>query len=574
MLEKRLPRVSITYDVSEDSISNAEIPVIVGVIGDFYGNKVNKPNYRDRYFININRDNFDIVMRDFSPTFKMRLNYAGKEIEIILILHNLSAFEPGNIIKNIRSLDSVLNERRLLGDLLLKLGLNPQLIIDLENNAVDTNNYPHIYNLNEMIRVLNIHLQDNKKNIMSLIKEAIYKINHSLGELIDQIIHNPDFQTLEAKWRNLYRLTSFVKDDTGVKIFSCTKEEMLAELSLEYEQSTLFHQIYERAYGTVGGTPFACLVLDEYIDQNDIDFLRFISKICEAAHAPILTSASPSLFSLKSFTQLNEIKDLEMAFSSMDLAEWEKFREELSTRYINIVLPKVLTRSVYKIGSRSIDMFAYEEKINSYEDLCWGNAAYCLAERILEAFTKHGWTAAIRGSEGGGVVKELPLYSFNSLYNESRATEAYITDRRENELSKLGFISLCHKLGSNDALFFGGQSMYKTKNDVLTPRIAYVLSASRFAHYIKMMLRHKIGSFQSAAQIEVYLQNWLGGYVLLSDGGDANLKARYPLREGRIWVEDGTTPGEYKMRMEVKPHFQLEGIKVSISFVTKFRNDK
>ena len=354
--------------------------------------------------------------------------------------------------------------------------------------------------------------------------------------------------------------------------------------AVEFDQSQLFKKIYESEYGTFGGNPYSCIVLDFQFTRNprDVDVLSKFSGVAAAAHVPTLAAAAPGLFNLDSFTQIGTPRDLAKAFESTDAAAWNRFRENPDSRYINLLLPHVLMRAPYGRESCPVDEFNYEESVDgeSNEKFCWGNPAFALAERITHAFAVYQWTASIRGVEGGGLVEGLPCYTFKTSRGDMELkcpTEVVITDRREQELSTLGFLALCHCKGTDYAAFFGGQSTQKPKryntddanaNALISTRLPYMLNASRFAHYIKSIMRDKVGSFMSRDEVEGFLQTWLAEYVLLSDIAPQEVKARYPLREGRVYVtEVAGRPGSYKAIIFLRPHFQLEELAVSLRLV-------
>jgi type VI secretion system protein ImpC len=373
-----------------------------------------------------------------------------------------------------------------------------------------------------------------------------------------------------------------------IRVLSITKDELNNDLSkaIEFDQSALFKKIYEQEFGTLGGTPYSCLVgdFDFGPSQSDIALLRNISTLAAAAHSPFIGAVSPNMFHLDAFTSLPVPRDLSKIFEGSELAAWNGFRETEDSRYVNLLLPRVLMRLPYGSNTTPCKEFSYEESVDGKDNqkFCWGSPAYAMAQRITAAFAQYSWTSAIRGVEGGGKVEGLPAYSYKTSNGDVELkcpSEVAITDRREKELSDLGFISLCHAKGTDYAVFFGAQSTQKAKtynlpaataNATISARLPYLLNASRFAHYIKMMIRDKFGSFMTASEVEIYLQNWLADYVLLSDNAQQSLKAKYPLREGKVTVvEDPSSPGSYKAVLFLRPHFQLEELTVSLRLVAK-----
>jgi type VI secretion system protein ImpC len=423
-----------------------------------------------------------------------------------------------------------------------------------------------------------------EKSLMHVIGDCDQKISLQL----DEILHAPDFQKLEGSWRGLNYLVMNTETGTMLKlrVLNVSKDEVLKDLekAVEFDQSAMFKKIYEEEYGTFGGNPYSCLVGDYFFDRTpmDMNFLEKISGVAAAAHAPFLTSASPDLFDLDTFEQLARPRDLAKSFESLELIKWNSFRKIEDSRYVSLTMPRVLIRMPYGDKTNPVEGLNYNENVEGAKStsFCWTNTAYILAQRITNAFSHYGWTAAIRGVEGGGIVEDLPAYTFRTTDGDLALkcpTEVAITDRREKELSDLGFLPLCHCKNEDYAAFFGGQTTQHPKlynldeanaNANLSARLPYLLAASRFAHYIKVIMRDKIGSFMTRGNVEAYLNNWLADYILLNDDAGQEVKAQYPLREGRIDVfEIPGKPGSYKAIVYLRPHFQLEELTASIRLV-------
>jgi type VI secretion system protein ImpC len=371
-----------------------------------------------------------------------------------------------------------------------------------------------------------------------------------------------------------------------LRLLNATKKELLADLekAIEFDQSQLFKKVYEEEYGTFGGHPYSCLVADIEFTRHPKDMLLLekLAEVAAAAHAPLIAAAHPRLFDLDSFEQLSVPRDLAKIFESLELIKWTSFRNSEDSRYVTLTVPRYLTRLPYGAKTVPVEGMNFEEEIVGTDStkFCWGNTAFVLAQRITNAFAMYGWTAAIRGVEGGGLVEGLPAYTFKTTDGDIALkcpTETSITDRREKELSDLGFISLCHCKGTDYAAFFGGQTVQKAKtyttddanaNAAISARLPYILAASRFAHYIKVIIRDKIGSFLTRDDIELYLNTWIAQYVLLNDDAPQNVKARYPLREARVDVyEIPGKPGSYRSVVYLRPHFQMEELSASIRLV-------
>lgn len=449
------------------------------------------------------------------------------------------------------------------------------------------------------------------KRAAQWIDDAVVQIDAMLSANVDAILHSASFQRLEATWRSIANLVS--NTETGemlkLKVFNTRRQELSADLenAVEFDQSTLFKLIYEAEYGTLGGHPFSVLLGDFQVTNSgiDIEFLNKLTQVAAAAHAPLLAGADPAMFGLQDYSQLGKPRDLAKIFEGNDWIAFQEFRRTEDSRYATLVLPRLLLRLPYDYTVSPIG-FNYVEDIssngvrpstdptNSNADqngvkfaqidsdgkFLWGNAAFALAQRITNAFSLYQWTAAIRGEEGGGLVDGLPLYQYRTDRGSEVLfcpTEVAITDRREKELSDLGFIALCHSKGSSQAVFFGAQTVNKpilylsdeaNANAQLSARLPYMLAASRFAHYVKVMVRRKTGGFLNRGTLEAYLNNWIAQYVLLDDNATQDVKATYPLRSARIVVTDVPgSPGSYKATLFLKPHFQLEELTTSIRLV-------
>ena len=456
---------------------------------------------------------------------------------------------------------------------------------------LDDSQKPHALELlNEFVAIVEGGGFDGCPSPAAFIIKRIQELDTLISGQVNEILHAPDFQKLEASWRGLHFLVSNTEcsEHLKLRLLNVTKKELLDdfEKALEFDQSALFKKVYEEEYGTFGGHPYSCLMGDFEFGRlpQDQELLLKLSGVAAAAHAPFITAASPQLFHLESFESIATPRDLAKLFSSSDMAQWQSFRKSEDSRYVTLVLPHVLMRLPYGPETLPVDGLNFVEEVDGMNNskFCWGNAAYALAQRITHAFACYGWTAAIRGVEGGGLVENLPAYTFKSADGEvilKCPTEATITDRREKELSDLGFISLCHCKGTDYACFFGGQTAQESKvynladataNATLSARLPYILAASRFAHYIKAIMRDKIGSFMSKEEVGIFLNTWIANYVLLSDIAPQEVKAKYPLREARIDVQDiPGKPGSYTAVVYLRPHFQLEEFSASIRLVAQ-----
>ena len=426
------------------------------------------------------------------------------------------------------------------------------------------------------------------KNMDVAINARIAEIDRLITSQMNEIIHNEEFQKLEGSWRGLHHLVknSLTGTQLKIRVMSATKKDLLKdfERALEFDQSALFRKIYEDEYGTFGGAPYGALIGDYEFGNHpqDMALLENMSQVAAAAHAPFLSAASSELFGWDNFNEMTEVRDISKIFDRTEYAKWRSFRESEDSRYVGLTLPHVLGREPYGAATRPTETFNFEEDVDGkdHKKYLWSNAAYALGTRLTEAFSMHGWCVAIRGVEGGGLVQGLPTHTFATDEGEVAMkcpTEVAITDRREKEFSDNGFIPLVHCKNTDFAAFFATQSANKAKkydtddanaNARLSSQLQYIFAVSRFAHYLKSMVRDKIGSFMSRKEAEIFLNRWISGYVLENDVAPAAQKAKYPLREARVDVaEIPGKPGAYRAVAFLRPHFQLDELSVSLRLV-------
>jgi type VI secretion system protein ImpC len=426
------------------------------------------------------------------------------------------------------------------------------------------------------------------KGVVAMINERVAEIDKLLTDQLNAIMHDEDFQALEASWTGLHDMVYGTETSTRLKLrlLNVTKKELLKDLetAVDHDMSVLFKKVYEEEYGTFGGYPYSLLIGDYTFGRHpqDIALLERISKVAAAAHAPFIAAAAPSLFDLKSFTELGVTRDLSKIFESAELTTWRSFRASEDSRYVSLVLPSYAARLPYGAKTKPVEMFNFEEDVDGtdHSKYLWANSAYQMGLRVTDAFAKYSWSTAIRGVEGGGKVEGIAAHAYKTSEGDVALkcpTEVTITDRREKELSDLGFIALVNSKGSDFAAFFGGQTTNKpalynkdeaNANAQLSARLPYVLAASRFAHYLKVIMRDKVGSFQTRGGIESYLNNWISDYVLINPSASQEQKARFPLGEARVDVtEVPGKPGSYRATCFIKPHFQMEDLTASIRLV-------
>jgi len=426
------------------------------------------------------------------------------------------------------------------------------------------------------------------KDTVAMINARISAIDHLVSRQLNEVMHHPDFQKLEASWRGLHYLVN--KSETGermrIRVMNVSKTELLKDMekAAEFDQSALFKKVYEEEYGMFGGAPFGAMIGDYEFSNHpqDLSLLEKISGVAAAAHAPFISAASSKLFNLDGFTNLGTPRDMAKIFQGVEYAKWKSFRDSEDSRYVALALPHILMRLPYGKDNVPVESFNYEEDVSGADHgkYLWGNAAYALGARLTDAFARYSWCAAIRGVEGGGLVEGLPVHTFQTDEGDVALkcpTEIAITDRREKELADLGFIPLVHCKGTDYAAFFSTQSSNKPKvydsdaataNARLSSQLQYILAVSRFAHYLKSMMRDKIGSFMSRSNAEDFLNRWIAQYVLLDDSAGQDAKASHPLREARIDVSEiPGKPGAYRAVAFLKPHFQLDELAVSLRLV-------
>ena len=444
--------------------------------------------------------------------------------------------------------------------------------------------------LGELVnQVMDGQLVMSKDGITSL-DARIADIDRLISDQLSAIMHAPEFQKLEGTWRGLKYLVDNSETSTNlkIKVFNATKKELVKDFknASDFDQSSLFKKIYEEEYGTFGGAPFATLVGDYEFTRHpeDIYLLEEISHVAAAAHAPFLSAASAELLGFDDFTELSGPRDLAKIFDTVEYAKWKSFRESEDSRYVGLAMPRVLGRLPYGPDTDPVEAFNFTEDVSGkqHDKYLWMNAAYALASKATDAFAKFGWCAAIRGVEGGGLVEGLPTHTFATDDGEVALkcpTEIAITDRREKELADLGLVPLVHCKGSDYAAFFSTQSAQKIKqyntdaansNARLSSQLQYIFAVSRIAHYLKSMMRDKIGSFASQSSVERFLNDWIAQYVLLDDNASQERKAQYPLREARIEVSEVPgKPGAYKSVAFLRPHYQLDELSVSLRLVSE-----
>lgn len=463
----------------------------------------------------------------------------------------------------------------------------------IDESHVATNEIEHSHTkrlINELVDQVLSGAVTVSNDLAASIDMRIATLDKLISDQLNAIMHHADFQKLESSWRGLKYLVMQSETSTQlkIKVLNVAKKDLIKDFKTapEFDQSALFKKIYEEEYGTFGGAPYAALVGDYEFTRHPEDFflMEQMSHVAAAAHAPFIAAASPSLFGLESFTDIGKPRDLTKIFDTVEYAKWKSFRESEDARYVGLMLPHMLGRLPYGRDTLPIESFGFEEDVNGtdHSKYLWTNAAYAFGSRLTEAFAKFGWLAAIRGVEGGGLVEGLPTHTFKTDDGEIALkcpTEVAVTDRNEKQLSDLGFISLVHCKNTDYAAFFSGQSTQKAKtyntdaanaNARLSSQLPYIFAVSRIAHYMKAIMRDKIGSFASRQNVQDFLNTWLAQYVLLDDSASQEAKAKYPLREAQVDVVDVPgKPGTYRAVAFLRPHFQLDELTVSLRLVAE-----
>lgn len=433
------------------------------------------------------------------------------------------------------------------------------------------------------------------KNLIRTVNTAIKALDQTISKQLAAVMHDDKFKKLEGTWRGLHHLVMNTETSTSLrlKVLNVSKQTLAKDLSkaAEFDQSQLFKKLYENEFGTPGGEPYGALIGDyEFTNHpDDVDALSKISNVAAAAFCPFISAADPTLFGFNNWTMLSKPRDLEKIFDTIEYAKWRSLRESEDSRFVTLVMPRVLARLPYGEATNPIEEFNYEEApFNEagqslqldHNDYCWMNAAYVMGTRLTNAFAKYNWCTAIRGAEGGGRVDGLPLHVFTSDDGDIDATcptEIGITDRREAELSRLGFLPLCHYKNTDYAVFFGAQTIQKpqkydrpeaTANAAISARLPYIMATSRFAHYLKVMARDKIGSFMETSDVETWLNRWIQNYVNGNPEAGQEMKARYPLAAAKVQVEPiPGKPGAYQAIAWLRPWLQLEELTTSLRLV-------
>ncbi len=435
-------------------------------------------------------------------------------------------------------------------------------------------------------------------DVLQTIEEIIARLDEKISSQLNEVMHAPEFQTLEGAWRGLHYLVFNSETDATleIKVMNVSKLELGKELKnypdAKWDQSPLFKSIYETEFGQLGGRPYGCLIGDYYFDHSgaDVALLGNLAKVAASAHAPFIAAAAPSLLGMDSWNQLYDTRDIGNLFKTADYARWNSLRDTENARYLGLCMPRVLARDVYSAKTTPGDGFVFEEETDGHDGqkYTWMNAAYAMAVNVNRAFKEYGWTTRIRGVSSGGEVVNLPTHTFptdDGGVDMKCPTEIAISDRREAELSKAGLLPLLHRKNTDKAAFLGGQSLFRprkmdtdeaTAADNLSARLPYMFAVCRFAHYLKCMVRDQVGATKEQAELEKWLQSWINRYVEADPvNASEEAKAKRPLAGAQVNVfPDEENPGYYSARFFLRPHFQLEGMDIGMSLVSSLPQAK
>jgi type VI secretion system protein ImpC len=563
------PRVSITYDLQiGDEIEKRELAFVAGVLADLSGHPAQPlPQLRQRRFVDVNQHNFDKVLAAIGPrlaiTVPNRLASSPADLPAELRFRSMEDFAPDRVATQIEPLSQLLDLRHRLVTL---RSLRSETVHD-----------------SEILRALDTELLQGKESLSGVdratIDARIAQIDDILSAQLNDVLHDPEFQRLEAAWRGLHYLVfrTQISPRLKVRVLNVSKRDLSRDcrMAAEFDQTALFKKVFEEECGTLGGQPFAVLIGDyEFGPQpEDMDVLETTAQIAAAAQAPFIAAASPKMFGMEAFTELGQPRALAKIFYDPIYERWNTFRISEPARFVGLVLPRMLLRLPFGRDIQPARAFDYDEGVDGtdHRKYLWGNAAYALCARLTSAFAAYGWCAAFRGVEGGGLVPGLPVHTFitdNGEVAMKCPTEVAIMERLDYELERLGFIPLLYFKGTDSAVFFSAPSCFKPRvhpsdaenvDGRLRVDLRYTMAVARFAHYLRCIGRDKIGEFQSREARVAFLNSWISQYVLPHEAQGVALAARFPLREARVeLIETQGDTNCFMVILHALPLFQLE----------------
>jgi type VI secretion system protein ImpC len=607
-------RVSINYVVETNGAAERkELPQNILITDDFSGS-TKKKLYKKREFCSISSRNFADIMKGMGITADVEFQYNNKLQKHSLKITKIDDFNPNAIVEQVDVLREGRNNKSALHDLRILLVNNehsekPVLAFlkgaDAKksfegftfNNEEEENYYLNILTKVKKIDLLKKDPAKGKTNggaenfdLINLINLKRQEITEQIGLAMNEILHCPIFKQLEAAWLGVKKVLSEVPTGRNCKIsiFNCSKDELFRDLdgSMDFKSSKFFKHVYDDCFGTTGGIPFSFCILGFTITRSprDIQFLKKISAVCSAAHMPMVAGASAEFFGLKSYEDFYNIKDLSDVLDSPLMAPYRALRAIDDSRYLSLVAPgRCLGRAVYSSQNAAPDDLVFDEQIDDIHDnYLWISAAYEIGVLWGKSFIRHGWYSTTIGIRNGGKLNALPTHTFQSQDGQLRMkcpTEVAISDRRELQLSEAGFIAPCYYLGESFAVIYDSRVIIRPKiyddpiasaNSRESAKAHNVLNASRIAHYIRLMVREKLGDFASKDDVRSLINNWLTDLTVTGDDLSPRMKRRYPLEAAHVEVEDRKgRKGFYLLRIFVVPHSQLEGINATLSIVTE-----
>lgn len=603
----RVPRVQIAYDLrigGEDR--RKELPFVVGVLGDFAGNPDPPlPRLRERMFVDIGRGNLNAVLDGLRPrlTFSVpnRLAPGDSKLAVTIRFGTLEDFGPEAVSRQVMPLRALVSLRRQLVALREAGRRDGSLESQVKKDGDARALAAALQRCGEVPPPAGPAFSDALQDLASaacggadldaVLSVRIADIDVLVSAQVNEILHAPAFQRLEAAWRGVAYLVAQTETSPALKVrlLQVSRADLVRDLEAasEFDQSALFRKVYEEEYGILGGEPFGVLVGDYEFGRHPQDFalLDRVAGVAAAAHAPFLAAAGPALFGWESFAQLGLPTDLPRLFGSTEYVKWRAFRDMEDARYVGLTLPRILLREPYDSETVEVGSFVFREDVEGPDaaKYLWGNAAFALGARIAEAFARTGWSAAIRGVEGGGLVRGLPSPSVETDAGHvvvKGPLEHAVTEEREKALADCGFVPLAQCKGTDFAVFYSVQSCQRPRpydtdeanaNARLSTQLQYILATSRFAHYLKAMMRDKTGTVTDQRQAEDYLNRWLMDYCLGNpESADLEARARKPLKDGRVTVREARgKPGSYEAVIHLQPHFQLDELTVALRLITE-----
>jgi type VI secretion system protein ImpC len=630
----RAPRVRIDYSVEIfGAEKTVDLPFVIGVLADLAGQpRQAPPSLEQKKMREIDVDNFETHMQRLQPRVAFAIPDATRgtgELAVDLTFETMEDFLPGAIARRVPGVDRLLEQRTQLANLVVYLDgktaaeslienvlsdsrlqqqarsspVEPeaQSFLDLLSQTFKPRTQEALAQVGAAVTTLVEQVAGGheapRDDAIQVINSVIARLDGQLATQIDLILHHPDFQRLEGAWRGLLYLVRNTETSESLKIafMSLSKTELRKVIvryqSIAWDQNPLFKILYEEVYGQLGGQPYGCLIGDyEFTHEPaDIEILRGIAQIAAAAHAPFLSGASPRVMDMKSWQEISMPRDTSQLFASPSYSLWRSFRETEESRYIALTLPRFLARVPYGQATDPVEEFSYEEQIQGTDprSYVWANAAYAFGTNIARAFTLYGWCARVRGIESGGLVEGLPVHLFLSDDGTPAlaTTEVAISDRREAELSKLGFTPLVWRRNTDSGVFISAHTLHQpavyddpelTAADQLAARLPYILTSCRFVHYIKCIMRDSVGSFMDREQMERWLNDWIAQYVE-HDPANSNEegRSRRPLADAQVVLEPiADNSASYMGKLYIRPHYQLEGLTTSLRILFRMPSQR